>query len=271
VDRAVAFLRRCVKDEKPFLAVVWLHAPHYPVVAGDPYRSVYSPAPDSGASRRGRNAGIPDYRGCLTAMDEQIGRLREELRALGIAGNTALFFASDNGPVTDDMGRGPTIGSAGPFRGGKAQLLEGGIRVPALLEWPDRTGPRVVTGAWSVLDYLPTLAAAAGAPLPDAPLDGESLLPLLAGETERRERPIAFRHFLQIAWMDGPYKLLTRNRGNWWTLYDLDADPGEERDAGRDEPEVLLRMRARLDEERATWPEIPVPRRDESAGDSAGG
>jgi arylsulfatase A-like enzyme len=131
--------------------------------------------------------------------------------------------------------------------------------VPALLEWPERTGPRVASGAWSVLDYLPTLAAAAGAPLPDAPLDGESLLPMLAGEVEERSGPIAFRHAIQSALIDGPYKLITRNGGNWWALYDLGADPGEEEDLSRRLPDVTQSMQAELERRQADWPDVPRP------------
>lgn len=252
MDRAVQFLRASVKDGRPFLAVIWLHAPHYPVVAGGAYRAMYGGGDG--------NADLAAYRGCLTAMDGQIGRLRSELRALGVAERTALFFASDNGPVQEGYGKAPEAGSAGPFRGGKAELLEGGIRVPALLEWPERTGPRVVTSAWSVLDYLPTLAAAAGAKLPAAPLDGESLLPLLAGEASARSAPLFFRLGLQTALVDGRYKL-SAGPAAGSTLHDLDADPGEERDLSGREPEVLRRMLDELDRARASWPPLPPPGR----------
>ena len=120
MDRAIPFIRTAVAAKTPFLAVIWFHAPHEPVVAGPEFLAMYP----------GRAAGEQNYYGVITALDVQMGRLRKELRDLGVAENTMLWFASDNGPEGDTGDRGTTRGSAGPFRGRKRSLWEGGIHVP---------------------------------------------------------------------------------------------------------------------------------------------
>ena len=95
-------------------------APHLPVVAGEKHRALYNELSTEGQH----------YHGCISALDDQMGRLRAELRALGVAENTMLWFTSDNGPE----GRENTQdnGSPGPFTGRKRSLHEGGVRVPGL-------------------------------------------------------------------------------------------------------------------------------------------
>jgi len=86
MDRAIPFIRNAAESNKPFLAVIWFHAPHAPVVAGPQYRAMYSQYSED----------EQHYYRCISALDEQIGRLRSELRDLGIADNTMLWFCSDN-------------------------------------------------------------------------------------------------------------------------------------------------------------------------------
>jgi arylsulfatase A-like enzyme len=122
MDRALPFIENSVGSKKPFLAVIWFHAPHLPVAASERHRAPYQKY-----SVHERN-----YFGCITALDEQVGRLRGALRDLGAADDTMLWFCSDNGPE----GGAKSPGSAGEFRGRKRALYEGGVRVPGLLEWP---------------------------------------------------------------------------------------------------------------------------------------
>ena len=94
MDKAIPFIQSAVENEKPFLAVIWFHAPHIPVVSGPTYRAMYA---DQDESKQ-------HYYGCITALDEQMGRLRHELKHLGIEQNTMLWFASDNGPARKGSG-----------------------------------------------------------------------------------------------------------------------------------------------------------------------
>ena len=145
MDRVIPFVRGAVHDSQPFLAIVWFHTPHEPVRAGEAYRNRY----------KDRTLKEQNYYGAITALDEQVGRLRSELVRLGIADETMLWFCSDNGPE-GKAGRAP--GSAGPLRGRKRDLWEGGIRVPCLLEWPDVVKqPRTVSAPCVTNDFLPTV------------------------------------------------------------------------------------------------------------------
>ncbi len=241
MDRALPFMRRAVAAGRPFLAVIWFHAPHAPVVAGPRYRQMYSQ----------HSEGEQHYYGCITAMDEQIGRLRAELRRLNIADNTMLWFCSDNGPEGKDGKQGRYRGSAGPFRGRKRDLLEGGIRVPAVLEWPARVaGGQATDVPCCTADYYPTVLDILGlqAPGQPEPVDGISLRPLIEGTMKERSTPIAFESGAQIALMDDRYKLYSRNRGRSYALYDLIADPGETKDLAAEHPEIAAAMKEKLDD-----------------------
>ena len=188
-------------------------------------------------------------------MDEQVGRIRRVLQELGIAGNTALLFASDNGQVTAERdGRPPPVGSAGFLRGGKATLLEGGIRVPALLEWPARVPvPRAVSSAWSTHDVFPTVADLLGADGELPALDGESWLPFLEGSRSRRTGAIGFFHSRERALIDGDLKALSLDGGTTWSLYDVSADPEERVDLAAERPEDLERLRREFQRQRGSW------------------
>jgi len=248
MDRVIPFVRGAAEAKRPFLAVVWFHAPHLPVVAGPRHLALYPGVVDM--SHR-------HYYGCLSALDEQLGRLRAELRSLGIEGDTLLWYTSDNGPETSRGRSSP--GRTGPFRGRKRSLLEGGVRVPALLEWPGHIAAgRESNLPCSTSDILPTVLE-----LVDErkngqieglvrPLDGESLAPLIEGSMERRGGAIAFASNRQLALHRGRWKIYSADGGERFALYDLDADPGEARDLSREHPSVLAGLRAELDAWRAS-------------------
>jgi arylsulfatase A-like enzyme len=253
MDRAVPFIREAVAAKKPFFAVIWFHAPHEPVVAGPEFRAMYP----------GRDEGEQNYFGAVTALDVQIGRLRKELRDLGVADDTMLWFTSDNGPEGDTGDRGTTRGSAGPFRGRKRSLWEGGIHVPGLLEWPARVKPGVTSVPCSTLDLFPTTLDAIGFPADGrpAPLDGVSLVPLLEGRMSERPAPIPFetlggtgtnasRGSPRMALVDNRYKLLTdmEGPGDRDLLFDLTRDPGETTDLAAQNPDVVRSMKQKLEE-----------------------
>jgi arylsulfatase A-like enzyme len=204
------------------------------VVAGGKWLEVYSKIP-----------GKPTFSAVVSAMDEQMGRLRAELDDLGIASNTMLWFQSDNGPA--GVG-GPQ--DAGPFRGAKTSLHEGGVRVPGLLVWPDRVkSPRIVKTPVVSSDYFPTVLAAVGFSERKKllPLDGIDLIPLLDGAMEERPSPIAFESGQQLAFTDNQYKLISKNSGKTWELYDLVKDRGEKSDLASEQPDRVRRMSQALE------------------------
>ena len=230
MDRAIAFIRQAAQAQRPFLAVIWTHAPHLPVVSGEQDREAIS----------SNDAYTKHYYGSVRAMDRQIGRLRTELRATGVASNTLLWFASDNGPEQDYAG---APGSTGGLRGAKRSLYEGGIRVPGVVEWPDQlaSGGRRQTVVVSS-DIFPTVLDIAGLNLPDGVwLDGMSVRPFLEGSVSERTKPIGFESQGQLAWIDNRYKLIYQPpveiagtqpasqhvASSAFELYDLIADPSE--------------------------------------------
>ncbi|MFG0336283.1 MAG: sulfatase [Maioricimonas sp. JB049] len=236
MDRVIPFVSDAVEKDQPFLAVVWFHAPHTPVVADEEKRNLY---PDHPHGLYGQH-----YHGCITAMDEQIGRLQATLEELGVADDTMLWYCADNGPESP-AGKG--AGSAGPFRGRKRSLYEGGVRVPGLLVWPGRVEAGQSTDIPCVTsDYLPTICDVLGIDLPERPYDGISLLPLLDGEMTERGHPIGFQSRSQQSLVTDRYKLYTGNDGQTWELYDLVQDPAETTDIAGAHPQRVEKMQAVL-------------------------
>ena len=251
MDRVIPFIRKAAKEKKPFLAVIWFHTPHLPVIAGGKYLEMYKDHPGK------------HYLGCITAMDDQMGRLRKELKALGVADKTMLWFSSDNGPEGKKYdGRN---GTAGPLRGRKRSLYEGGVRVPGLLVWPAKvTKPRAVKMPCCTSDYFPTVLDVLGFKMKGQPepIDGVSLLPLIEGEMTERPRPIGFESSGQISLTDNRYKLI-RTRGarrkkkaeggggsageaDGFELYDLIEDPGEKKNLAAEKLDIVKAMKETL-------------------------
>jgi arylsulfatase A-like enzyme len=181
VNDAIRFIGKAKQNRNPFFAVVWFGSPHAPYSGFDRDLALYKGAPDK---VRGRFAEI-------TALDRAMGQLRQYLTSAGLRQNTLLWYCGDNGVPPD--GRLTT-----PLRGHKGQLYDGGLRVPGIIEWPERipkhrsTDVNVVTS-----DMLPTICDLVGQALPPRPLDGISLKSLLEGDRMDRSKPICFWQFDQ--------------------------------------------------------------------------
>jgi arylsulfatase A-like enzyme len=242
MDRAIPFIRGAARRGQPFFGIVWFHAPHLPVVAGPRHTAMYA--------EHAKYA--QHYYGCITALDEQVGRLRKELRTLGVADNTLVAFCSDNGPE-GQSGKNP--GSAGHLSGRKRSLLEGGIRVPGLIEWPAKIKPRTTAIPAVTSDYLPTILEIIGAEQTDKrPLDGISLLPIINGKMKERGSPIAFQSAGQVALIGDRYKIYGsggRKKEQELTLlklklFNLKKDPSEKNDLAAHHPDLIKKMTATL-------------------------
>ncbi|MBN2451233.1 MAG: sulfatase-like hydrolase/transferase [Lentisphaeria bacterium] len=183
VREAVAFLRRVHAEGKSFFIVVWFGSPHGPYSGLEQDIALYGNVAKEEMRRRFAE---------ITAMDRAIGMFREALRESGVAEDTLLWFNSDNGiPVAREEDS-----FNGGWRGRKGDLYEGGLRVPAIVEWPAviRT-PRVTALPCVTSDILPTLLDILGLrhPDPQRPLDGISLRPLIEdGSLTERPSPIGF-------------------------------------------------------------------------------
>ncbi|MDA1221550.1 MAG: sulfatase-like hydrolase/transferase, partial [Planctomycetota bacterium] len=232
VDRVEPFVRACAAAEEPFLAVVWFHAPHLPVVASAEDRAPFADLDEETQA----------YYGCIRALDREVGRIRAVIDEVGVADDTILWFCSDNGPEGRD---GQAPGSTGGLRGRKRSLFEGGTRVPGILTWPRRVPAGTVCHVpASTADYLPTIAGWAGLDVPGLDdLDGEDLEPvfdaLWSGREARRSKPIGFLSGNQAAWIDGDLKLVARVEKQDLVpvgLFDLAADPAESTDISASRP-----------------------------------
>ena len=187
----------------------------------------------------------------LSAMDDQVGSLLEELDRHGIRENTLVFFMSDNGPSRQSRnwldGRlDPYYGaSTGPFRGHKFSLFEGGIRVPAIISWPARWPAGRTTDELAVgMDVLPTIAAAIGANPPGDDLDGRDLNLVLEGGATPHD--VVYWEFgRQTAIWRGDWKLVLDGllireepQADPVHLSNLREDPGETTNLAGREPEI---------------------------------
>ena len=255
-DRAVETVDRHARSGQPFLLSLHFNAPHWPWEA---------PGDEAEAERlRGTRLRHHDggtqrtYARMVQAMDLQIGRVLQALDATGLAHDTIVIFTSDNG--------GERFSDTWPFTGIKTELLEGGLRVPALVCWPacipaGRTSDQVMI----TMDWFPTLLEAAGtAPHPDYPSDGISLLPVLTGERGPEPRRLFWRYKTnaQRAVRDGDWKYL-KIRDNEY-LFNVVEDP-------RERANLKERQRAtfaRLTAEWAAWNAAMLPEIPDSFGES---
>jgi arylsulfatase A-like enzyme len=228
MDRVIPFIDQAVSNNKSFFAVVWFHTPHLPCVAGPEHAAMYNDY----------DSYTKNYAGCITAMDEQIGRLRQFLKALNVSDNTMIWFCSDNGPEVK------TPGSTGGFRDRKRSLHDGGVRVPGLLVWPEIISEAEQTDIPCVTsDYLPTIMDALDISLQTIPyeLDGISLMPLISGQMSERPTPIGMTYQKQRSFMDDRYKIYLEADG--FKLYDMVKDPYETTDISGVYPEKVQELK----------------------------
>lgn len=251
MDKALPFMEKQVRAKTPFFTVIWFHAPHTPVVGGPEYLAMYPGQPE----------GKQHFYAVVTALDEQVGRLRATLREWGVAENTLVWFCSDNGPEGNPEAKGRNQGSAGDFRGRKRSLYEGGVRVPGILEWPARVSSRATDFPAVTSDYFPTILDVLGFRIPEMdgrPYDGVSLLPVIEEDLRDRPRPIGFEGHGLATLNDNRFKLvhnpgmkrLKSDTGTAavaeWELYDLLADPSETSNIAYKHPGIVKKMRMQL-------------------------
>ncbi len=232
VDRAIPFMEKAVKNDIPFLAVVWFNAPHQPTKAGPNYLAMYE-GHDEAAH----------YYGCITELDEQVGRIRKCLEDWGVADNTLLCFCSDNGPE-GKAPEGKKAGVTAGLRGRKRSLYDGGVRVPALAVWSGKIeAGSVVDTPCSTLDYFPMVANLTSFQMPDdRPIDGQDLMPILTGQIKKRDNAIPFRSRSNATRVIDRYKLVLPAG----ELYNLTQDWSEENDIASDNWERVQNMSREL-------------------------
>jgi len=197
----------------------------------------------------------------VTHMDDGIGEIIDALERTGQRENTLVIFFSDNGgqhswhSETEYEGRyadkpHTVLGNNYPLRGWKRDLYEGGIRVPALLNWPGQLEPGIIDFPIHVSDWLPTLCHLTGCEEDlRQDLDGRNIWPQLTGEqTVEGSRPMYWKTGGNYAVRDGRWKLLVHRNDNRIELYDLENDFRESQDLSVTNPEMVEHMMALLEE-----------------------
>lgn len=237
-------------QKEPFFIYFALNAPHYPYQGEAEWLKHY------------QDAGVPYprdlYGAFLSSLDARINALVDRVEALGLRENTIIVLQSDHGHSMEERAHFGG-GSAGPYRGAKFSMFEGGLRVPAIISWPGRLeagGVRDQLAHGS--DWFPTIAALCGVPLPDEPIDGKSLVKVL--EDKDADSPHDVLHWatvggkkLQWAVRKGDWKLIGNPRDPSLptgatlpdhVLVNLAEDPGEQHNRVEEEPETFAALKA---------------------------
>jgi arylsulfatase A-like enzyme len=236
-DRAVNVIYTYARAKKPFMISLHFNAPHWPWEGPD----------DEEASRQRRSiygfdsGSLKTYASMVTRLDFQVGRVLKALETAGIAHNTIVIFTSDNG--------GERFSDTWPHTGKKTELLEGGLKVPALVKWPGHIpSGRTTEQVCISMDWMPTLLAAAGvSPAPDYPPDGADLLPVLTRNAKPTPRKLFWRYKFnsQSAVRDGDMKFLRIGKNTF--LFNVAEDPLERANLKDRQPDVYKRLMADWD------------------------
>ena len=229
-DAAMRFMSN--NRSRPFFCYVPYNTPHSPWIAPQQKFEKY------------KSQGLDDTTACAYAMCENIdynmGRLLEKLDELKLAENTIVLFMSDNGANSDRYNAG--------MKGRKASLHEGGVRVPLFVRWPGHIDPgTLVRPITAHIDILPTLVELCGLPKPKTlPLDGVSLAPLLQDhKADKWPQRMIFTHQIRGRGLEQRLGAARSQRwravyyGKNWSLYDMQADPGQKNNVAKQYPEVL--------------------------------
>jgi arylsulfatase A-like enzyme len=198
----------------------------------------------------------------ITRLDTDVGRIMDELKDLKMDDNTIIFFTSDNGPHKEGGNDPKFFASAGPLRGIKRDLYEGGIRVPLLVRWPRKIPRSLVSDqVWAFWDFLPTAAEIAGVKPPEK-IDGISMYPALLGKPQTNQHAFLYwefheRGFQQAARM-GDWKAVRPQARESLELYNLQTDIGEKTNLAPQNPQPVAKFEEYLKTARTESTQFPI-------------
>lgn len=246
-ERAVSYVKK--RRRAPFFLSLHYTAPHWPWQGPKGGETVTFTDKTIEPATMGGGGSLKLYAEMMKSLDEGVGRVMKAIETTGVDKRTLVIFTSDNG--------GERFSYQWPFSGEKGDLLEGGIRVPAIVRWPGIVPANRVTQQMAItMDWTATMFAAAKiAPAPRQSFDGIDLLPVIKGTSPVRDRTFFWRIYDQDAVRDGKWKFF-RN-GEVRRLFDLSLDQHEQADFGKKHPEILQRLMTEFDK----WNEQMLPRR----------
>ncbi|MHC4680377.1 MAG: sulfatase-like hydrolase/transferase [Planctomycetota bacterium] len=250
-DEAVRIIES--DHDKPFFLYVPYSVPHHPLDEPDEWTSRYE--------GRIKDASRRLFAASVTHMDHGIGRIIDALESKGLRENTLVVFVSDNGGQrswhSDEQYKGryadkphTVLGDNKPLRGWKGDVYEGGIRVPALANWPGVLKPGRLATPVHIVDWMPTLCGLAGyVPQKDLRWDGRDIWPSVSQGTAPIEPPLFYWKTPNAsAVRRGDWKLIVNRREQEAELYNVTADPYEERDMAGQQPDRVNDLRRVLAE-----------------------
>jgi arylsulfatase A-like enzyme len=266
---ALSFLQQ--HQDKPFFLYLAYTIPHANNERGEAEGNGMEVPSDAPYSDKDWPQAQKNHAAMITRLDADVGGLRERLQELKLEDNTIVLFSSDNGPHKEGGADPQFFHSAGPLRGYKRDLYEGGMRVPMLVCWPGKIKAGTVSDqVWAFWDFLPTAAELARTKPPQG-LDGVSVVPTLLGVGEQKQHAHLYWEFhergSQQAVRMGDWKAVRLKLGDPLELYDLKQDVSEKNNVAAAHPEVVAKMEAFLKEARTEsrdWPLRPAekqPRR----------
>lgn len=244
--RAVDYIKR--RRTAPFYLSLHYTAPHWPWQDRKGGEQVDLTDKTIEPVKMGRGGSLKLYAEMMRILDDGIGQVLQALKATGLERNTLVIFTSDNG--------GERFSYDWPFSGGKGELLEGGIRVPAIVRWPGVVPPKTVTNQMAIsMDWTATILASAGTKAAEGyPLDGINLLPVIKGANAVHDRTFFWRIYDQDAVRQGNWKYF-RN-GAERRLFNLSLDSHEQADFSRTNGEMLKQLVAEFEQ----WDRQMLPR-----------
>jgi arylsulfatase A-like enzyme len=245
-EHAVNYIAR--RRTGPFYLSLHYTAPHWPWQhrKGGEQISFTDKTPDP--VKMGQGGSLELYAEMVRGLDEGIGRVMKTLKTAGRDRDTLVIFTSDNG--------GERFSYHWPFSGEKGNLLEGGIRVPAIIRWPGTIPANRVTRQMAItMDWTATmLAAAATEPGEGYPLDGINLLPIINGVRPVHDRMFFWRIYDRDAVRHGKWKYY--RDGEQRRLFDLSVDHREKADSAAKNPDMLAQLTAEFKK----WDQQMLPR-----------
>lgn len=246
VDEVNGFLEK--NQNRPFYLYWALNIPHYPLQGQEKWREHYKDLP---SPRK-------EYAALISTMDEKVGAVLQKLKALGLEENTIVILQSDHGHSEEERTFGGG-GYSGPYRGSKFSLLEGGIRVPAMISWPGTLPKDEVREQIAVnVDWFPTVAELCNVPLPSRKIDGKSLVKVIRSSRARTPHDAFIwqsggsQQEPQWAVREGDWKLIHNPLGNKLFagdkngqklyLFNISEDVGESKNELEQYPEIVRRL-----------------------------